>query len=47
MSETTISTLEVQNYHFAPKGNMLDLIFKIITRSYLHEFYEYAIYTTI
>ena len=27
-AETTITTLEVQNYHFASRGNILDLIFK-------------------
>ena len=26
--ENTIMTPEVQNYHFAPRGNMLDLISK-------------------
>ena len=27
-AESTITTPEVQNYHFAPKGNMLDLTSK-------------------
>ena len=37
----------MQNYHFAPKGNFLGLIFKITTRSYLREFHDYVIYFTI
>ena len=43
----TILPLDMQNYHFAPRGNFLGLISKITTSSYLSEFYDYIIYFII
>ena len=46
-ADFTKMTLEVQNYHFAPNGNILGLILKITIGLYLHGFSKYAIYMTI
>ena len=46
-AETTITISEVQNYQFAPEGNMLGLTFKITMRLYLCEFHECTIYFKI
>ena len=46
-AESTITTPEVQTYHFALRGNMLGLIYKITTGTYLRELHEYEIYFTI
>ena len=46
-AEFTKITFKLQNYHFVLRDNILSLFSKITTRSYLHEFHECAIYTTI
>ena len=45
--EFTNTTPKLQNYHFAPRGNILDLISKNYYEITLHEFHKYVIYTII
>ena len=47
MCKITILPLNMQNYHFAPEGDFLGLIFKITISSYLRKFHDYVIYFAI